>query len=219
MKLKFDYKIEKELDNLNRGITSKNHPGEPPEIVLEMRNNGINLENEAQCIEYFDKKLKESNINPNERIIQCNQRWSYIQDEAVKRFQELFKTSKDIGEITTYLTLNKRCGYNIKEKYFFVSFFKSNTNSTIIHELLHFYTYEFLLPRFIDLQISRNDFNDFKEALTFLMNEKFEDILDGFVDKGYPEQKELREYMLKKWFECEDLYELTDIVIVNYFIH
>lgn len=217
MKLIFKYELDKELDNLKRGLASKNHPGELPELVLEMKEKGIDLDNDDECLAFFQEKLKDSEIDPDKRIESCNERWSSIAQEAERRFKELFQTEDELGEITAYLSVNRRCGYDIENKYFFVSFFKSNTNSTAIHELLHFYTFKYLLPIFMERKITRNDYGDFKEALTFLMNEKFSDLLEGYEDTGYPKQAELREFLIKKWSEDKDIYKLTENVITDYF--
>ena len=39
-------------------------------------------------------------------------------------------------------------------------------------------------------------FEDLKEALTFLLNYEFKEIMDGY-DKGYPQQQELRKKLEK----------------------
>lgn len=217
MRLIFKYDLNKEWDNLLRGLGSKNHPGELPAIVLEMQKDGIDLKNKNDVLVFFRNKLSENKIDIDREIEQSEFNWTKISKEAEKRFKNIFSTDLDLGDITVYLTLNRRCGYNVDKKYFFVSFLKNNKNATIIHELLHFYTYKLLLKDFIDQGINRNDFNDYKEALTFLMNTNFQDLLEGFEDQGYPKQAKLRKFLILTWPKCKNVSDLTELTIKKYF--
>lgn len=213
MNLRFSYNIEKELDNLKMVLKSRNHPNEILEIAEEIKNANINIHDDTQLLKFFNEQT--ANLDIDSYIFQITKKWYQIQSEVIHRFEKIFKATIDFGTINVYLTINKRCGYNYsKKKYFFVYYKTKYTNYIIIHELLHLYTYELLLPMFERSAISYKEFQDYKEALTFLLNFEFHDLIDGYIDQGYQKQENLRKRLIESW--NGDLYELTSSVIASF---
>lgn len=214
MKLAFTYNLEKEWDNLRRGLNSKNHL-KLSAVVLDMQSKGVNIKNKEEVLKFFGDEIenKKLDIPSIQKRIDAN--WRKIEKEAVARMDKLFGQHFNY-DVTAYLTLNDRCAYNFDQKYFFVNMRSSNPNGIILHELMHFYTYEFILPDFKKRKISPEIFNDYKEALTFLLNIEFADLLNGWVDKGYEKQKELRADLEKAWPKFKTVRELTDHFLENY---
>ncbi|MCX6808161.1 MAG: hypothetical protein NTW50_00645 [Candidatus Berkelbacteria bacterium] len=216
MKLDFKYDLEKEFTNLWCGKGSLNHSGaKSTEIEQEMIDQGIDLEDKPAVLGFFDHKMKSSGINIETKIESLSKEWQKISVEAETRFKKLFNTDHDLGEVSAYLTFAKRCGYNTDQRFFFVSVNRNHPNNTAIHELLHFYTHLLYEKRFKDQGLPYQDFNDFKEALTFLINTDFQDLLDD-VDLGYDKQRELRKFLQEKWPSCENVEDLAHIMIEKF---
>jgi DNA-binding Lrp family transcriptional regulator len=205
MKLLFLYDIEKEFVNLWNGLRSRNHPkDELPSIVQEMLQKGVNLEDKEEVKNFFKNKIQELKFNPGLAIQKIKQKWDLIQEEAIDRLDKLFE-GKLLFDITAYLSLNERCSYNYKEKYFFIYAYAKNTNLIILHELLHFYTLTFIAPIFKENKIPKEKFYDFNEAITFILNTNFSDLLEGDKDLGYEKQKQLRSLLEKQWSSCKTI--------------
>lgn len=216
MKIHFKYNLEMEWDNFQRGLHSKNHPGILPSLAKEMADSHLDYNNKKVFSDFIQKKTKLLKLNPNDEISKIQNNWIKIEPESVKRMDELFEHSLN-HNITVYLTINSRCGYNIDQHYFFVNIFSKSTNRIILHELLHFYTYQSTLPMFKKQGLGRNQFNDFKEALTFLLNTNFSDLLANFQDNGYEKQKDLRIYLEQNWPKFNNIPHLSEYVIKDYF--
>lgn len=214
--INFQYDKNLEFDNLQHGLGSLNHGGKPSPIVQLMLDKEINLDDKKQVNDYFKKFSIKKEINISEEIKKTKRNWLKIEKEVKLRLDKIFKYSINFNNIIAYLTLNTRSGYNIQQNYFYVSIFSKNQNAGIIHELLHFYTHKALLQKFIDKKISKNDFNDYKESLTFLINGNFSDLIPDFVDTGYLKQKKLRNYLISVWQKNQDIKKLTDIFINEY---
>ena len=76
-----------------------------------------------------------------------------------------------------------------------------------LHELLHFYTHQLIEPLFVKARV-RERHNDFKEALTALLNLEFADLLDQ-PDRGYPQHQPLREAISAKWQAGKKVYDIA----------
>lgn len=216
MKINFKYNLEMEWDNLKGGLNSKNHPGVLPPLAQDMADDNLDYNNKKIVIDFVKKKILSLKINPNDEISKIRKNWEKIETEAVKRMNALFGQSLNYN-ITVYLTINFRCSYNIDQHYFFVNMLSQSTNHIILHELLHFYTYQSILPIFKENRLDYDQFNDFKEALTFLLNTDFDDSLDGKKDEGYDKQKDLRIYLEKNWPKFRNVVDFSKFVIKGYF--
>jgi len=171
---------------------------------------GINLDDKTRVLEFFNNKMAEKKIGLDKRIGELASDWSIVQSEVAKRLKDLFRTDLDLGNITVYLTVSKRCGYNHEKNFFFVTIDGECPRKTIIHELLHFYTHKLYENDLKSQGVDNTQFNDYKEALTFLVNTNFSDIVSPAKDFGYEKQKELRKYLEHEWRNCRDVGELTE---------
>ncbi|MEM4181876.1 MAG: hypothetical protein QXX68_01850 [Candidatus Pacearchaeota archaeon] len=91
--------------------------------------------------------------------------WKNIEDEFFCRADKIF--NKKLNEkFNCYLTTIERCSYDIKENYFFVSFFYSLPKAllSIGHEIFHFYFHRFYFKE-LEKKIGKDKTNDFKEVL------------------------------------------------------
>ena len=209
----FKYNLDKEFWNLRAGFYSINQPSEMSRLASEMKTKGVNLENEAQVLKFVQDKIGQEHIDIQKNLSQIKIKWTPIETESISRLDKLFCHPFDFPNMTAFLTLNPRCGYNIKENFFFVFMFDSNTNDGILHELMHFYTHKYISPFFKKNNLSKEQFNDYKEALTVLLNSNFADLLDGDIDKGYEKQKDLRTKIKKVWPKFNNIVDLTKYMV------
>ncbi|MEI8143385.1 MAG: hypothetical protein WCG48_02075 [Candidatus Berkelbacteria bacterium] len=216
MKLVFKYDLEKEFYNLRCIRGTLNHVWKPVRgIELELTEACPDLDDKKAVLAFFDQKRKKADFDIDEKIKSLTSDWEEISQESEKRFKRLFDTDIDLGDVTAYATFASMFGYNEEESLFFVSLTSNNSNNIIIHELMHFYTHILYEEKFKKAGLSCQRFNDFKEALTFLVNTDFHDLVPN-VDNGYEKQRELRKIMADKWSDCRNVGDLADTMIKSF---
>ena len=189
MNLNFTYDLDKEFDNIQRGV-GKYNPNHQPKLLIEILEASINVQEKEKVLHFLNLKIKNEHLDTElaAKILQLQ--WDNIEEEVTKRFDTVFNTRDPFENITAYLTLNSRCAYNTQLQYFFVSIYGAQPIGIVIHVLLHFYTHRFIEPLFVH-EDKPSAFGDFKEALTVLINQIFLDLVEG-KDEGYQQQHELR---------------------------
>lgn len=217
MEIFFKYDLEKEYDNLLCTMGSLNNPDEFPPLAQKVLDMGIKIEDKSSVLHFFENEMENKKIKLKDKINQLTKGWNSIASEVEKRLKELFNTDLDLDNITSYLTISMMCGYNTEKKYFFISVDRVHPNKTIVHELLHFYTHALYEKRFEDLGLSFENFNDYKEGLTFLLQTNFSDILEGDLEDGYKKQEAIRSFLKSKWPSCKNINELTGITVQQFF--
>lgn len=217
VKISFKYDLAKEYDNLQCTMGSLNHPESLPQLAQEILGQGIKIEDKTSVICFFDDKMKSKKINIQDKINELDKGWNSITSKVDARLNKLFNTDLDLGNITSYLTISMMCGYNIDDKYFFISVDRVHPNKTIVHELLHFYTHALYEKRFENMGLSHEEFNDFKEGLTFLLKTDFNDLLTGNLEDGYPKQERIRAFLKSKWQNCKNINDLANLTLRDFF--
>lgn len=198
MNIRFQYDPTKELDTLKVALGGTNNPS-PTRFGLEAQDAGINFQDTDEVVAFVEGKLERDNIDIKDLCEQFATAWSPYKETAPQIFSQTFQTDWDPGEVTAYLTLAQRCPYNVRDRYYFVS---ATTDilkpvATSLHELQHFYSHAVLEPMFVAAGVPEK-FNDFREALTVTLNYQFAGALEA-EDKGYPQHKELRDWILKEF--------------------
>lgn len=123
--------------------------------------------------------------------------WLPHEAEVLRRFQRMFATDWDPGQVAAYLTVSKRCPYNVANRLFFVSFLRTTYVANSLHELQHFFVHELYENDFAARGLG-SEFPHFKESLTVLLNEAFADIMEA-PDAGYEMHAERRQRILERW--------------------
>lgn len=200
MHIKFQYDPIKELDTLRVALGGNNNPS-PTRFGLEAQEAGVNFQNTEEAVAFIERKLERDNIDIEDLCEQFDTAWRPYEETAQSIFSQTFDTDWDPGEVTAYLTLAQRCPYNVRDRYYFVSATTEILKpvATSLHELQHFYSHAVLEPLFVDAGIHEK-FNDFKEALTVILNYQFNASLEA-KDNGYPQHRELREWVLKEFMK------------------
>lgn len=101
--------------------------------------------------------------------------------------------------VTAFMTTLPICPYSLKERWFMVSyrFCLEEQIRTVCHELMHFmFLYYYGNSALVKLG-SKEKVEVLKEALTVFLNTDFKGIIP-VPDRGYPQEKQLRDFLLQE---------------------
>lgn len=208
MHVTFTYDPRKEVDTLRWGFGSQNSAVATP-FAEEARTAEVDFTSEEAVAAFAVAKIAREGIDTAAFARDFDGKWASIEPEAEARFRRIFQTDWDPGAVTAYLTLSTRCPYNVRQRYYFVSIGREKKVpiQVSLHELLHFYTHQLIEPLFQKAGMPRQH-NDFKEALTALLNLEFADLLDN-ADVGYPQHQPLRDVISTKWRADKSVYDIA----------
>lgn len=207
MKLHFSYDLQKDIENYQKASQSENNRKPTRMQTLYIAEQGESFEEkklEAFITAYVDKQ-KLDLVAITEQIKTA---WQPYQQEFLKRIESMFGISSPLDVIQVFLTTDTRCSYNIEQGYFFVSVSRPFQNKTIMHELLHFWTWWKFHEEVESKRITDRHYNDVKESLTELLNVEFGDLLGEAHDDGYPQHQKMREIVKQTWLETKDIREV-----------
>ena len=139
--------------------------------------------------------------------------WRKIESRFFKKLEQITQKPVFMKNLKCYFTSGFMCPYNDKEKWFMVSMWRSIPMSitTICHEILHLqflYYYKNYCRKFL----SEKQTEDLKEAMTFILNTDFNDLILS-EDRGYPVHQELRKELEKVWCKRKNFQEFLDKAI------
>ncbi len=208
MKIFFKYDIDKDIENYY--ITSKSvNPSKKRDMYEIKFGKNLNNENLRKFINYI---VIENKINFKETIKNFQKIWNPVNNNFFDRISKIFEINLPTKHITAYLTTNDRCGYSIKNNYFFIGAKTNCPRGIIMHELFHFYTWYAIAKELKDQNISKELYYNIKESLTEILNLEFSDLIDC-KDIGYPQHKETRKLVRKYWLEYKDIKNLISRLI------
>jgi len=211
MKVNFLYDEQKDIECLlSKGGGSNNSPGQKTKTYEALLAYTTDIKNTEKVREFARLHIMENNLNLEEVKASLQKNWDMISKDFEKRAEKVFGLSI-VDDITAYLTITGRFPYSIEKKYFYVSAKRSNADATAMHELWHFYTYH-KFGYTMD-QIGPEKFNDIKEALTVLLNIECPDLLNGEIDKGYPQHQELRRLISDTWSKTRDINKVWRVAL------
>jgi hypothetical protein len=212
MELHFSYNIDKDVENIMKSTQAVNNrrPTKFQELFMQKHGSDFSFEKvkrfivERQEVERFRMK---------EEIATLEEKWRPIETSFIERTEKVFGINYPSPYITAYLTHNERCTYNIDENYFFVKIRSEFSNNIIMHELFHFYTWQAFGRRLLQEGFSKGVYNDIKESLTEILNLEFSDLMNGKIDKGYPQHQTMRAEVRKLWSEQENLANIVNTLL------
>lgn len=116
-----------------------------------------------------------------------------------------------------YFTTGLMCPYNEKENWFMVSMWHSIPFSitTICHEMMHLQFLHYYKKYLVKKGLKKDQMENLKEALTFLLNKKEFGEIILCDDAGYPEHQKLRKKLQKIWAKEKDFQKLLDKAILE----
>lgn len=200
MKLFFKYNLDKDIENYYIVSKSANPSKRRDMYIMKF---GKNLDDES--LKKFIRNItKENKINFKETIKKLEGLWEPINDKFFNRMSKIFGINLPVKFVNVYLTTSDKCGYSIKNNYFFISAETRCPKRIIMHELFHFYTWYVFCNDLKNKDISKQIYYNIKESLTEILNIEFLDLLDC-KDEGYPQHKEIRVLVNKYWLKEKDI--------------
>lgn len=204
MKLHFTYNTDKDIENFINGTRAVNSKKPTKFQIAFSEKYGDNFESE-KVKEFITEQDTITGFDANKEIVAIEERWKIAEPIFIERAEKIFGISYPAPIITVYLTHNERCTYNIEQNYFFVRIGSEFSTNTIMHELLHFYTWHAFGKKLLDEGLSKLAYNDIKESLTELLNLEFSDLLNGKNESGYPQHQEMRAKIHEMWQAKKDI--------------
>ncbi len=209
MKVIFKYDLNKDVTNFLKSTKSKNNK-KLTQLASEYVNRHGDDFNHETVSAFIARYQKEHSVDPENIKNKIESKWQGIQGDFFNKTEEIFNTNFKKDFITCYLTTETRCTYNIQENYFYTTMqYPDKANWLIMHEILHFYTWQEYKSKLTKLGIDDKEYNEIKEALTVLLNSEYKDLMGAEIDKGYPQHQELRAEITNWWKNYRDL----DLVI------
>lgn len=202
MHLVFRHEAEKEFLNLQAGNKSVNRTDQS-NFSKKLESLGTDINSETSVTNACKKFITDEGIDIERSAEHFSNGWQLIEKEAFGRLINMFEAEDDETEFVAYLSLNERCSYNTQGEYFFLNIFSKEPNMVCVHELLHLFTH-----KNIKLSVGAKEFNDYKEALTVLINVEFNDLTEH-EDRGYPQHQKLRKYIAEKYIKGSSVIKLT----------
>lgn len=197
MKIIFKYDINKDVENIIKTSKAKNDSSLTQTQLKYVEKYGDQFE--SKKVKEFIHSISDG-AEIDRALLSIQKDWLNIEQPFVEKTEQMFGITYPYPEVTAYLSHNERCGYNTKENYFFVNVNSKFPTKTIMHELLHFYTWH----TFGDIG------NDLKESLTELLNIEFKEVMGNAVDNGYPQHADMRKKVAKVWSETKDLKKVIE---------
>jgi GrpB-like predicted nucleotidyltransferase (UPF0157 family) len=204
MNLHFVYNIEKDIENFINGMRSANSK-KPTKFQISFSEKYGDHFELGKVEAFIEEQDKINDFDVNKEIVTVEERWKIVEPIFIERVEKIFGISYPVPIVTVYLTHNERCTYNIEQNYFFVRIGSEFSNNTIMHELLHFYTWYVFGKKLLDEGLSKLVYNDIKESLTELLNLEFFDLMNGKPDSGYPQHYEIRTKICEMWQTRKDI--------------
>jgi hypothetical protein len=195
MSIRFTYLPEMESLPLKIGLGGLNNSGRTD---LAQKALAAQIDpTDSQAVAKFALNLAaDSGIAMESDVARIEASWRRVEEEAIAGLGKMFDTAWQPGELVAYLTLSTRCPYEFPSHFWIYQATTSPVRGCL-HELQHFYAHQLILPVFE--KAARVDrFNDFKEALTALLNIDFADIMEK-PDEGYPRHQELRQKLAEEY--------------------
>ena len=212
MKLHFTYDIEKDIENFINGTRAVNSK-KPTKFQTSFSEKYDDNFETVKIKAFIEERDKINGFDADKEIIAIEERWKIAEPIFIERVEKIFGISYPTPIITVYLTHNERCTYNIEQNYFFVKIGSEFSSNTLMHELLHFYTWHAFGKKLLDDGLSKLAYNDIKESLTELLNLEFSDLMNGKLDTGYPQHQEMRTKIREMWQTSKDISTLVQILV------
>jgi hypothetical protein len=161
----------------------------------------------------FNRRRQIFQLTINQQIKAVGVIWRRIEKRFFKRLEKITQKPIFWNNFGCYLTTGNTCPYNPKEKWFMISMWHNVPANikTIGHEIFHLqflHYYEKYCLQFL----SEQQKEDLKEAITFILNTDFNDLLIC-NDGGYPNHMKLRKKLEKIWQKDKNFKRFLDKAI------
>jgi hypothetical protein len=212
-KVIFRINIERDAWNYYSTINSENKWGGnflenfTPKIIKKFKGRKWD-EVKKEVLELVNQFYKHHEKEIEDKLEEIEEAWRKAEKEYFHRLRKITQHKIYAKEFKAYTTCVGRCPYYLKEDAFMISINGSVQRIlvTIMHEIMHLQFHHYFEEK-LKKELTNEQFQDLKEALTVLLNHDFRDLL-GEEDRGYPKHKELREFIEEQWAKKKDFNSL-----------
>ncbi|GEM_PF-4466321 len=209
----FSYDLEKDLNNYLNAIYKfrylkhgrKNIETTVGRYLSKNELQKIKSSSNTKIASIEIRKILTKWLQKNQDLIELNQKslsesWNKRKNKFIYLSENFFEKKFDLSPVTAYFTTLPICPY-FYPNWFMVSI-KEGLESqlhTIYHELFHFMFIKHYGDYCKYKNLTQTEFESIKEALTvFLIFSPFSKI-NTWHEKGYPQEEELRKFMVKTY--------------------
>jgi len=164
-------------------------------------------------INHPKKQIRKTVINNQIKALENS--WRKIEGIYFKTLEKIIQKPIYTKKFTCYITSGFMCPYNPEKNWFMASMWHGQPFSltTIAHELMHLQFIHYYWDYLENKGLDREQIEDLKESLTFLLNEpEFYSFL-LVNDNGYPNHQKLRERLKEIWQKEKDFKKFLDRAI------
>jgi len=148
-----------------------------------------------------------------EKLKSSENYWQKIENKFFKKLEKIMEKPIFINNFKCYATSGFMCPYNEKENWFMISMWHNTSMSIMVicHEIFHLQFLHYYKKHCRKI-LSEKQTEDLKEALTFILNTDFNELL-LVKDGGYPSHQKLRKELEKIWNKKDSFQEFLDEAI------
>lgn len=223
-KINFYYRVDKDINNYVASVyrfTRLKHGREDvntwvtrflfPEELRVIRQ-AVDNKEATKVIRLLLTKLRKSNASVFLRMeTTLEQSWRENEGRFFEHLEHFFQQPLFFTRVTAYFTTLPICPYSLEKLWFMVSyrFSLEEQMRTICHELFHFMFLHYFKEYTLQTLKNKQHIEVLKEALTVFLNTDFRDII-SVPDRGYPQEKELRNYLFQQRQHEQNFLHLLD---------
>ena len=224
-KVKFDYNLNKDAwswvlivkDRDMWGLNWRDQIAQISDELLEKIEKASFSRAQKIVENYIEKCSKKEYINKvmYSEMQALKKSWRIVEKKYFKILSKIMQRPIFRDKFSCYFTTGFVCPYNDKENWFMVSMWHSIPFSitTICHEIMHLQFLHNYKNYLKNKGLKKNQIEDLKESLTFLLNESEFDKIILSQDNGYPEHHKLRGNLKNIWSKNKDFQNLLDEAI------
>jgi hypothetical protein len=206
-KLSFEEDLKNHTDvPFGRNLTGKTQKDYLPQRLQELIKGKNKVQSKKIIKKYLEDIYRNKRIFLNLAIKQAGQAWRTVEPKFFKRLEKLTKRKICANKFTAYLTLIQSCPYSDKHMTFMFSYLTPTVSIINIcaHEILHIQIKNMYRKELSELSKKQRWY--LIEALVFLLNEEFSDLLP-FKEKSYSAVQKLMEKLTMLWQKNKDFEE------------
>lgn len=219
-KVEFRYDIFKDGGNIYRVLTSQPLFDKDNEsrvlkgleigFIEQVKKEENSLKKQEIIANYLIEFLSQNKNFIEEKIKSFSEQWGKINDRYFEKLSSILDIKIPQNNIyIVYLTNAGSCPFNVFENWLMVRLKDKKIDTTVAHEIMHIEFVKVYGYLYRNSNLLAKQFNDFREAITVLLNEECGDILSR-PDYGYQEHQELRNKILELWRKDKNFKNLID---------
>lgn len=226
-KISFRYSVDKDIANYVASVYRFDwHKHERADVntwvvrflfpeELKIIRKAANHQEATEIIRSLLTKLHKSNASVFSRMeTTLEQSWHEKEKRFFDQLEHFFQHPIFFKNVTAFFTTLPICPYSFKELWFMVSYRFSLEDQilTICHELFHLMFLHYFKTYTYKALKDKHHLEVIKEALPLFLNTDFRDVI-SIPDRGYPQERQLRNYLFQQRQHEQNFMHLLDSAI------